>query len=663
MFKLKFLLSNLFNKSRTNLIVKEFSLKRNFFYSWGMKKSGKFIRNNRKKFKVVLIEDGFIHSFGYKKQKIPLSICYDNKGIYYNFESKSDLFEILKNDISEENYLRAKNIIKLWKKCSISKYNFPSFLEPPSIPYILLIDQVFGDLSIKYGGANEDSFRKMFDFSVKNWPNHKILIKVHPDVINYKKRGFLDKSYYLRKNVEVLGDIGQINKLVEFSTAVCVVTSQVGFEALIYGKEVHVFGNPFYSSLGLTIDHKASKDSNKSIKISLEQLVFALLVKYQIFLDPRNKKICEVEEIMQYIKRKREAFTFFPKNTEGLNLTPWKARQINRFFYNATGKKVKSFKRYSGNMQNIMVWGKKTKSDNYISKVNNFISVEDGFVRSAGLGADLYPPLSLLFDKKGIHYDASKESDLEYLLQNTGVNDNEIIRARKIINLIIKLNISKYNLKLNKEIDLPKNIDKKKIIGVLGQVETDNSIIYGVPENTIQKTNFALVEQVRKDYPDAYIIYKPHPDTESGLRAKGSKEESIIINADLIAADISLIELFRKVGRIAVFTSLGGFEALIRGMPVTTYVLPFYAGWGLTEDKLYDNIWAKRRTKILTIEELTFIALVKYPFYSSVKFNCLTELENIIDEISSLNMKKNLEQMIFKNWGMLKDRFLRNPRF
>jgi len=125
MFKLKFLLSNLFNKSRTNLIVKEFSLKRNFFYSWGMKKSGKFIRNNRKKFKVVLIEDGFIHSFGYKKQKIPLSICYDNKGIYYNFESKSDLFEILKNDISEENYLRAKNIIKLWKKCSISKYNFP----------------------------------------------------------------------------------------------------------------------------------------------------------------------------------------------------------------------------------------------------------------------------------------------------------------------------------------------------------------------------------------------------------------------------------------------------------------------------------------------------------------------------------------------------------
>ena len=56
---------------------------------------------------------------------------------------------------------------------------------------------------------------------------------------------------------------------------------------------------------------------------------------------------------------------------------------------------------------------------------------------------------------------------------------------------------------------------------MLGQVETDNSIIYGVPNDTILKTNFALVEQVRKDYPDAYIIYKPHPDTESGLRAKG----------------------------------------------------------------------------------------------------------------------------------------------
>ena len=313
-------------------------------------------------------------------------------------------------------------------------------------------------------------------------------------------------------------------------------------------------------------------------------------------------------------------------------------------------------------MKNIIVWGKNTRLEKYISKVDDFISVEDGFIRSVGLGGDLYPPLSLLFDKKGIHYDASKVSDLEDLLQNSKVNYTEKMRAQKILNLIIKLKISKYNLKITKKIDLPENAINKVIIGVLGQVESDNSIIYGVPDNTIQKTNFALVEKVRKDYPDAFIIYKPHPDTESGLRAKGERDSDIGDYADLIASKTSLEDLFNKVDRIAVFTSLGGFEALIRGISVITYGLPFYSGWGLTEDKLNNHIWAKRRKRRLTVEELTFISLIKYPFYSSIKYNCLTEIENIVEELLESSGKKNLEQIVFRYWGNLKDQLLRLTR-
>ena len=69
---------------------------------------------------------------------------------------------------------------------------------------------------------------------------------------------------------------------------------------------------------------------------------------------------------------------------------------------------------------------------------------------------------------------------------------------------------------------MPKNIFNKNTIAVLGQVETDSSIKYGVPDDTIPKTNFSLVKQVREDYPNSFIIYKPHPDTELGLRAKGT---------------------------------------------------------------------------------------------------------------------------------------------
>lgn len=654
----KFLVKFILMKSRTRKIINEFKLDNRFFYSWGMKRSGKYLRNNIKNKKLVFIEDGFIHSYGVKKKKIPLSICFDRNGIYYNCNIKNDLDIFVNEKLSETDNFRAKNIIALWKKYSISKYNFPSFIEPPTYPYILLIDQTFGDLSLEYGDANENSFKRMFEFAINNWPNHKIVIKTHPDVINYKKKGCLDISNNEKENTVVLGDIGQINRLIEFSTAVCVVTSQVGFESLIYGKDVHVFGKPFYSGLGLTIDHNINK-KKLDVHITLEQLVFSALVKYQICINPRTKKKCEIEEVMQYINYSREISKFFPRKLEAINLTPWKARQINRFVYPVTGEKVKFFKKFKSKMKNIIVWGKNTRTEKYISKVDNLISVEDGFIRSVGLGGELYPPLSLLFDRKGIHYDASRESDLEDLLQNSNINHTEKTRARRIIDSIIKLKISKYNLRLTKRINLPKNIINKQIIGVLGQVESDNSIIYGVPNNSIPKTNFALVEQVRKDYPDSYIIFKPHPDTEFGLRAKGKRDESISIHADLIAYKTSLEDIFNKVDKIAVFTSLGGFEALIRGISVITYGFPFYAGWGLTEDYLENHVWAKRRTRKLTIEELIFITLIKYPLYSSIKFNCLTEIENIFEEILESNGKRNFEQIIFKYWGFLKDHFLK----
>ena len=197
---MKDLLSKFFlMKSRTRTIINEFQLDNKALYSWGMKRSGKFLRDNMKNKKIVFIEDGFIHSFGTKKKEIPLSICFDNAGIYYNCNSKNDLKKYIKEKLSKENISRAKNIVNLWKKYSISKYNFPSFIEPPQYPYILLIDQTFGDLSLDYGNANANSFKRMFEFAVNNWPEHKIVIKISPDVINSKK-GCIDISNTSKDN-------------------------------------------------------------------------------------------------------------------------------------------------------------------------------------------------------------------------------------------------------------------------------------------------------------------------------------------------------------------------------------------------------------------------------------------------------------------------------
>ena len=220
-----------------------------------------------------------------------------------------------------------------------------------------------------------------------------------------------------------------------------------------------------------------------------------------------------------------------------------------------------------------------------------------------------------------------------------------------------KYKISKYNLKTTKKINF-KELNGKEIILVLGQVETDNSIIYGVLDNTISRSNYELVKKVKIDNPNSYIIYKPHPDVEAGLRLKGSKERLIKNMVNSVVKNNSLEDLFEQVDRVVVFTSLGGFEALIRGIPVSTYGSPFYSGWGLTDDKFHSESLQNRRKRKLTLEELVFISLVEYPYYFSMKYKCLTELENILDELDYYkNQKKNLEQIFFRYWGFFKDLF------
>ena len=58
-------------------------------------------------------------------------------------------------------------------------------------------------------------------------------------------------------------------------------------------------------------------------------------------------------------------------------------------------------------------------------------------------------------------------------------------------------------------------------------------------------------------------------------------------------------------------TSLLGFEALVRGVPVTCLGAPFYAGWGLTRD--LGPVPDRRGT--VDLATLAHAALIAYPRY------------------------------------------------
>jgi capsular polysaccharide export protein len=165
-----------------------------------------------------------------------------------------------------------------------------------------------------------------------------------------------------------------------------------------------------------------------------------------------------------------------------------------------------------------------------------------------------------------------------------------------------------------------------KIILVPGQVESDASLVYGAPNIY---TNIGLLQAVRQANLEAYIVYKPHPDVIAGLRAQGAGEHEALSWCDEIVRDVDMGRLLTVVDEVHVLTSLAGFEALLRGKPVTCYGQPFYSGWGLT----MDVVPIPRRNRQLLLDELVAGALIAYPIYLSRATDALITPEQALDEL------------------------------
>ncbi|MDX0604955.1 capsular polysaccharide biosynthesis protein [Sinorhizobium medicae] len=239
-----------------------------------------------------------------------------------------------------------------------------------------------------------------------------------------------------------------------------------------------------------------------------------------------------------------------------------------------------------------------------------FIRIEDGFIRSVALGATKAPPLSLCFDSPVLYYDPGAQSQLERILEtyDFSADPTLLLRAQAGIERLIGTRLSKYNT--SKDVDIesiygPKN--RKRVL-VVGQVEDDMSILKGCE---LRMDNNELVRFAARENPDAHIIYKPHPEVLHGTRPARSRPEAVKAIAQVLDQDISLADAFETIDHVYTMTSLSGFEALIRGIKVTCLGMPFYAGWGLTDDRQQ----CSRRSARRTVEEVFAAAYILYPRY------------------------------------------------
>jgi capsular polysaccharide export protein len=299
----------------------------------------------------------------------------------------------------------------------------------------------------------------------------------------------------------------------------------------------------------------------------------------------------------------------------------------------------------------LLVWGRKPIPGKLPAGVQ-LIHLEDGFLRSVGLGADLIRPVSWVIDSRGIYYDATQPSGLEVLLQTTEFTPGLLARAVWLRERIVSTGLTKYNVGSS---GWQRPAGAARVILVPGQVESDASLRFGAPGIC---TNLVLLRAVREANPDAYLLYKPHPDVVAGLRRNGQDEDEAGRWCDEVVVDVVMGELLQQVDEVHTLTSLTGFEALLRGKAVTCYGQPFYAGWGLTMDMQPIS----RRSRRLSLDMLVAGTLILYPIYISRTTGQFTTPERALDEL--LAWRKTSASGLpwwYHVYRLLKRRVLRQP--
>ena len=565
----------------------------------------------------IALEDGFLRSVGLGNQDPPLSLVLDDLGVYYDATHPSRLESLIARPLTAGESTRAQALLSAWRNARLSKYNYArDDADPLPERYVLVVDQTLGDASISYGMADEASFHRMLEAALAENQECMMLLKVHPEVMAGHKRGYFDLEATVRlPRVQVIGQDVHPVRLIEHAQAVYTVTSQMGFEGLLWGKPVRIFGMPFYAGWGLTQDELPSPE--RRTKVMFENLVHAALVEYPRYLDPETGQRCEPERVIEWMALQRRMRSRFPETVYAVGFSYLKKRIVRDFFQGSTVKFV-TRPEQAPEDATVAVWGRGGQGEK-----RPMIRIEDAFLRSVGLGADLIRPLSFVMDFQGMYYDATVPSELEHLLLTTQFSADLVARAQQLRHRIVTHGLTKYNVGAH-EWRRPEG--DSQIILVPGQVEADASIRYGSP---VIHTNMAFLQAVREGNPLAHVIYKPHPDVLAGLRRKGEGEDQAMRWCDEMVTDVAMGSLLSAVDEVHVLTSLAGFEALLRGKAVTCYGQPFYAGWGLTEDRAA----IARRTRRLSIDELVAAALILYPTYVSRTTRKFTTPERALDEL------------------------------
>lgn len=585
--------------------------------------------------RLLRLEDGFLRSWGVGSLYPPLSMVVDEVGIYYDSTRPSALENLLASDANplagiEAQVASAKALILAHR---LSKYNHAPSFDGSALPHgprVLVVDQTAGDLSVGLGGADAETFAAMLAAARAENPQATIFVKTHPEVSSGRKAGYLtgvredQRTVVLRQAINPLSLIEQMDR-------VYVVTSTMGFEALLAGKPVTVFGLPWYAGWGVSDDRLACPRRNR--RRSVDELFAAAYFHYARYLNPETHRLGSIFDVINWLLLQRQ----MAETSQGRMIAvgfSWIRRWAQAFLFGPDASRVafaagpQALRRLQpGPGDSLVHWGHPAPT--WLKAVAldqgaRLLHMEDGFIRSVGLGSDLVPPQSFVLDQRGLYFAPQGASDLEDILNTAAFSTEELARAERVREFIVRHGITKYNVDPLQMPDWPSA--GRPVLLVPGQVEDDASIQQGCED---VRTNLGLLAAARAANPHAFIVYKPHPDVLAGNRIGRAALAEARAIADHIETRVSLISCIEVCAEMHTMTSLAGFDALLRGKRVVVYGRPFYAGWGLTEDRLD----MPRRNRRLSLDALVAAALLRYPIYWDARLKGYTTCEAVLQRI------------------------------
>ncbi|MGQ7793013.1 capsular polysaccharide biosynthesis protein [Faunimonas sp. B44] len=596
---------------------------------WGDKRSGRRAARwaARAGVPCLAFEDGFLRSVRPGRHEPALSYVIDRTGIYYATDRPNDLHALIAREPQPEALRRARSAIAEIRARRLSKYNDGRMALPDELHgadgLVMVVDQSLGDASIRGAGAGASAFEAALAAAVADHPSARIVVKTHPDNLRKGSAGHFASARQV--GATIVAD--RINPwlLLERCRAVYAVSSLLGFEALMAGLPVICFGAPFYAGWGLTDDRGARPRAG--VERSLEAVFAAAYLDYARYLDPYDRRETTLEDTIDTLAFLRDRFHENIPRTVTAGFSPWRQWATRPFLDGPDGPPINRLTLRSADEAAGRIGGRvalwSVDGDRTTTR-SPLVRMEDGFLRSRGLGSELALPASLIVDEVGIYFDARHPSGFERIANEATFDEALLARAARLRERIVAAGVTKYNVGSVPD-PLPRDVPGLRIL-VPGQVENDASIRFGSPA---VRTNLALLKAVRAAHPDAFIAYKPHPDVEAAMRSGRIDPAEALRHADRVVTGAAIGPLFAWCDRVETMTSLAGFEALLRGRAVGTHGLPFYAGWGLTEDRLA----VPRRARALTLDMLVAAALVLYPRYVDPRTRVACPPEIVIERL------------------------------